>query len=54
MFFCDKCAKKRQWPTSSYKSNGRCEICRKSRPCSDVPSYALPISDLPSIAPQAK
>ena len=43
MFYCDDCARKRGWPTSGRISYGRCEICRKERECSDVPSSQLPL-----------
>lgn len=42
MFFCDPCAKKRNWPQSISKSHGVCEICDITARCNDVPSSALP------------
>lgn len=42
MFFCNDCADERKWPKSLFRSLGRCEICGKTRECSDVPSSSLP------------
>jgi hypothetical protein len=47
MFFCEECRKKNDWPTSlGYPfmgvSYGRCEICKKTDECHDVPSSRLP------------
>lgn len=42
MFYCDACGKKRHWPVGLVRSNGRCEVCGKSRECSDIPSSSLP------------
>lgn len=42
MFFCDPCAKRQKWPVSFSKSNGQCEVCRKSAVCNSVPSNCLP------------
>ena len=47
MFFCDKCAEKRDWPESFSKSYGKCEICDNVTVCSDVPSRYLPIPKIP-------
>ena len=43
MFFCDRCAKRRDWPTSFMKSEGPCEVCGKIRICNDIPSRHLPL-----------
>ncbi|HEV2928297.1 MAG TPA: hypothetical protein VGW74_06365 [Propionibacteriaceae bacterium] len=42
MFFCSPCAKARDWPESIFKSVGPCEVCGKTRACSEVHSGALP------------
>ena len=42
MFYCDRCAKKRNWPISWSKSCGRCELCGQVAVCNDVPSEDLP------------
>lgn len=42
MFFCEDCREANDWPTSLFRSHGRCEICAKSAHCYDVPSGALP------------
>ena len=43
MFYCKKCGDDREWPEGFFKSYGRCEICGKSAPCSDVQSKLLPL-----------
>lgn len=43
MFFCEPCRVKNKWPESWLRSQGRCEVCRRSRECHDVPSSALPL-----------
>ena len=43
MFYCDECAKKRDWPKTLFKSKGKCEICDKVRVCNDMPSSKLPL-----------
>lgn len=44
MFYCEKCAKKNEWPYEFYmsQSRGPCEMCDKVSVCVDVPSSALP------------
>lgn len=42
MFYCDKCAEKRKWPKTWFKSNGRCEVCGNMAECNDKPSKELP------------
>lgn len=42
MFYCEKCRIKKNWPESISKSYGRCEICKKTEECNDVPSKRLP------------
>lgn len=42
MFYCDECMKKRNWPTTAFKSEGKCEICRKMAICNDKPASELP------------
>ncbi len=48
MFYCNKCATNRDWPSSIFKSYGACEICNEVTECSDVPSSYLP---MPKIMP---
>lgn len=45
MFYCDKCASERDWPSGwpHPQSVGPCEVCGKTRTCTDIPSSALPI-----------
>jgi len=43
MFYCEKCAKKYNWPDYGSQSIGPCEICGKHAVCFDVPSKYLPI-----------
>ena len=42
MFYCNNCAKKKNYPISGFKSHGTCEICKEIRQCNDVPSENLP------------
>jgi hypothetical protein len=42
MFYCDHCAKKNEWPLTLFKSNGQCEVCKKSRVCNEMRSSQLP------------
>lgn len=42
MFYCGECAKENNWPDGWAKSHGPCEICKRTRLCSDVPSSQLP------------
>lgn len=42
MFFCEACKIKNNWPGIIPMSYGPCEMCRKTGPCYDVPSSALP------------
>lgn len=44
MFYCDNCAKEKDWPSEWWrpKSHGPCELCKTVTECSDVPSSALP------------
>ena len=51
MFFCEKCRKDRDWPSSISRSYGRCEMCEQSAPCHDVPCKFLPEPKKPKEAP---
>jgi len=55
MFYCNPCAKKHQYPVSTHKSTGPCEVCKKVTQCNDVPAKYLPMkfkkSDVGSITP---
>jgi hypothetical protein len=42
VFFCDPCAKRKDWPESMFKSVGPCEVCGNTRMCNEVHSGALP------------
>ena len=42
MFYCAKCAGKKGWPQTIFKSVGRCEMCRVEAACSEMPSSMLP------------
>lgn len=43
MFYCDPCAKSRNWPYPTLaRSVGTCEICNKRATCNDRPSRLLP------------
>ena len=41
MFYCSECATKKDWPTSAWKSYGKCECCGEVDNCSDIPSSQL-------------
>jgi len=43
MLYCTPCADKHEYPTTSFKSNGKCELCGKTESCNDVPSKYLPM-----------
>lgn len=43
MFYCDNCAKQKNWPESLFKSVGRCEICKSQSVCNDIHTTKLPI-----------
>jgi hypothetical protein len=43
MFYCDRCARKHGYPKTQFRSTGKCEICGRRAPCSDVPSALLPV-----------
>ena len=45
MFYCNDCAKEKNYPISGFKSHGKCEICKEVHQCNDVPSKDLPISE---------
>ena len=49
MFFCAKCAKKNNWPTSYLGSYGPCEVCRAVCYCNDIPSRNLKWPKQPTI-----
>lgn len=42
MFYCDTCAKARNWPEAFTKSVGPCEVCGNRTLCNDRPSSTLP------------
>jgi len=42
MFYCNPCAIAHNWPTSAFRSYGRCELCKIAASCNDVPSKYLP------------
>lgn len=42
MFYCNTCAKRKQWPESWSKSRGCCEVCGNTAICNDIPSSQLP------------
>ena len=44
MFYCNKCAKKRNWQETAFKSKGRCEICKQVAICNERKSSELPYS----------
>lgn len=44
MFYCDPCAKKKKWPVGMVRSHGRCEVCGRTKDCSDTPSTLLPFN----------
>ena len=43
MFYCERCAEKKDWPLSIFTSYGKCEICGIIDVCSDVQSSLLPL-----------
>jgi hypothetical protein len=45
MFYCEPCAKERDWPSDMWlpRSRGACEICKKIAACFDVSSRNLPV-----------
>lgn len=49
MFYCDECAIKRKWPITLFRSHGRCEMCKETKECSEMPSKDLPISETSGI-----
>jgi hypothetical protein len=49
MFYCPACATEKGWPESMARSEGRCEVCGKTRVCYDVPSKYLPLPAEPPI-----
>lgn len=40
MLYCDSCRLKKNWP-DSVPEEGRCEVCKKSGKCNDVPAVIL-------------
>lgn len=42
MFFCEDCRKKKAWPSSIGRSEGRCEVCKITKLCHNVPTSKLP------------
>ena len=43
MFYCDPCAREREWPVSMARSLGRCELCKQKRVCNDVHTSKIPL-----------
>ena len=43
MFYCNDCAKTKDWPETIFKSFGSCEICRENKECNEMPSKLLPL-----------
>jgi len=43
MFYCPACAKRKSWPESLARSEGRCEVCERVAVCYDTPSKYLPV-----------
>lgn len=43
MFYCDTCAEERGWPETMAQSYGRCEVCKYTAVCNDMPSRYLPV-----------
>ena len=41
MFYCDGCAKEKEYPVSMARSLGSCEICGNKRVCNDVPTWKV-------------
>jgi hypothetical protein len=46
MFYCEKCRKKKNWPSSFFKSLGPCEICNKTAICYNMESGDLPLKNI--------
>lgn len=46
MFYCEPCAKERNWPESGFRSAGACEICDRTELCYSVKASLLPIPGL--------
>lgn len=42
MFYCDPCAARFGWPTTTSRSHGQCEVCDEMTFCSNRPSHTLP------------
>ena len=42
MFYCDPCAREREWPISMARSLGSCELCGRKRVCNDVHPSKIP------------
>jgi len=47
MYYCNECEKKNGWPEGFSKSRGPCEVCGKTRVCSDIASSQLPVPKNP-------
>lgn len=45
MFYCDRCAHRRGWRRTIFRSTGPCELCQRTQDCSDMPSKFLPLPD---------
>lgn len=43
MFYCDPCARTKDWPITMFKSRGGCEICGKIAVCNETKSSELPL-----------
>lgn len=43
MFYCNECAKPRNWPETMFKSKGKCEVCGTLAVCNERQSSKLPI-----------
>jgi hypothetical protein len=51
MFYCDYCAKDRNWPITAFKWRSVCEKCGYLAVCSDIPSTVLnQITDCQTLA----
>lgn len=48
MFICDECLKRYENEQSLIRSLGPCELCKKTRPCNDIPSRWLVSKKAPS------
>lgn len=42
MFYCNQCAKDKNWPVTIFKSLGKCEICKSIKEYNDKQSKFLP------------